>query len=85
MRVIMASLAMASISCAATSEPADTPSGSPGFKVTCVKTEDAGYCVEEATKRCGPGYRVESSEEFTQFYGPGHGMDKMLRWIISCP
>ena len=71
---------LATASCGpAASEPAETPSGRNGFKVTCVKTDDLSYCVDEATKRCGPHYAVEHAEE-----GSGPHGEPILEWTISC-
>ena len=70
---------------AASSSPVTTPSGADGYEVTCVKTEDAEYCAEEARSRCSAGYRVEQRNDYwRQNAGQGTGGQLMLRWIIHC-
>jgi len=69
---------------AASSEETQTPSGKPGFEVTCVKASD-GACNEEASRRCPSGFTTEKQDEYwRQNAGAGTGGQTMMRWIIAC-
>ena len=69
--------------CGPTIEAITTPSGRPGYKILCAKTDDAEGCVREAKEACG-SYVIETKDEHYNSFGPGHGGEMLLEWVIHC-